>query len=167
MSAPDGAALTPDGRNRRALLRAGLGAVAVGAWVAPQVLLATPAFACTPLTKWLQINPGACGAGEQSTTIPIAPEPVTCVPSGWQTGRIDGVTYACSTTSLGGSITITKAGCTPTSATAIKYCPNASGAKYSCVNGSISGNVVTFAAITGPNPQGCLYLKYRVKLSCC
>lgn len=156
--------------DRRTLLkRLGLGAAVVGAWTTPQVLAAAPASAaCTPITKMLQINPAVCASGGVTTTFPTAPEPTTCFPSGWASGRNDGVTYTCpATPALGGTITITTVGCTPVSARAILFCNPApsGGSQYSCVSGTISGTSVTFP--TSMPAPGCFYLMFRITLSCC
>jgi len=161
------------GHDRRAFLqRAALGTVAIGAWVTPQVLFTAVASAgCTPITKLLQIVACTCpsGAGSVTSTNPFLP---LCVPAGWAVGRNDGVTFTCAALSgnacHGGAVTITAAGCTPVSGRAVRFCPNASGAKYACVNGVVSGNTITFPLLSAAQrAQGCTYLEYRISLTCC
>ena len=152
-------------QDRRDFLRkAGLGAAVAGAWVAPQVLSTpTASAACTPLIKLLQVAAPSC---LEMTTSLDANLP-GCVPTSWATGRNDGVGFTCAGNALGATITITD-GCTPVSAKVVKYCPLASGSQYSCITGSIVGNVVTFPTITGSGIiEGCVYLEYRITVSCC
>ena len=76
---------------RRFLQQAGLGAAAVGAWVAPQVLFtATAAAGCTPITKLLQVPACTCPSAAGAITNTDANLP-SCVPGGWASGRNDGV----------------------------------------------------------------------------
>ena len=156
--------------DRRAFLqRAGLGAAAVGAWVAPQVLFTSVASAgCTPITKLLQINANSCGTGVSTT---VNPDLTGCVPVGWTTNQNDMVQFSCSglfgLAIFGGSITIESAGCTPAQGRAVRYCSLAS-TKYSCVEGSISGSTITFAQITGPEAAlNCRYVDFRITVTCC
>ena len=152
-------------QDRREFLRkAGLGAVAAGAWVAPQVLsTATASAACTPIAKLLQVAAPSC----LEMTTSVDSNLPGCVPSSWATGQNDGVGFTCAGNALGATITITD-GCTPVDAKVVKWCSLASGNQYSCITGSISGNVVTFPTITGSGiTQGCVYLEYRITVSCC
>lgn len=171
--ATDDATQENAGHDRRAFLqRAGIGAVAVGAWVAPQVLFTSTASAgCTPITKLLQINAASCpsGTGVVTTTNPNLP---SCVPSGWATGRNDGITFTCvslgASASWGSTITITSSTCGPTSGRAVKFCPLASGAKYTCVNGTVAGSAITFPLLTlAERATGCVYIDYRITVTCC
>lgn len=155
---------------RRFLQKAGLGAAALGAWVAPQVLFtASAAAGCTPITKLLQIGACSCAAAVTSVNANLP----GCVPSGWVTGRNDGVTYTCSALLAnpchGSTVTITNVGCTATAARAVLFCPLASGTKYTCVTGTIAGGTtITFAALTAAQRgQGCVYVDYRITLTCC
>ena len=153
-------------QDRREFLRkAGLGAVAAGAWVAPQVLsTATASAACTPINKLLQVSAPSCSAMDTTVDSNLP----GCVPTDWAINRNDGVGFTCAGNALGATITITD-GCTPVSAKVVKWCQFASGNQYSCVDGAIlPGNVVTFAAITGSGlTQGCVYLEYRITVECC
>lgn len=153
-------------QDRREFLRkAGLGAAVAGAWVAPQVLsTGTASAACSPITKLLQVSAPTCSA----MTTTVDSDLPGCVPTSWATGQNDGVTFTCGADVHGGTITITD-GCTPVSAKVVKYCALVSGGgAYSCVTGTIAGNVVTFPTITGLGlTQGCVYLEYRITLSCC
>ena len=159
------------GHDRRAFLqRAGIGAAAVGAWVAPQVLFTSSASAgCTPITKLLQLN--AAGCGSQTTT--FNPNLGSCFPAGWASSRNDGVTFTCApvflgNTLYGAAITITSAGCGPTAGRAVKYCPRGSGANYTCVNGVVSGSTITFPALTLLEIFfGCVYVDFRITVTCC
>ncbi len=161
------------GHDRRQFLqRAGLGAAAVGAWVAPQVLFtASAAAGCTPITKLLQIVACNCpvGAGSVTTTDPNLP---SCAPSGWASGRNDGVTFTCGALGgnacWGGFISITSSGCSPSAGRAVKFCPNASGTKYSCVTGTVSGGTITFPLLSSAErAAGCVYVDYRITVTCC
>jgi len=153
-------------QDRREFLRkAGLGAAVAGAWVAPQVLSTSTALAaCTPIPKLLQINANSCG--DMTTT--EDPDLPGCKPSGWATGRDDGVGFTCSGDEMGATITITD-NCTVTGAKAVKWCSLASGNQYQCIDGAIGpSNVVTFPTITGSDiTQGCVYIEFRIALSCC
>ena len=158
------------GHDRRAFLqRAGIGAAAVGAWVAPQVLFtSTAAAGCTPITKLLQLNALTCGSQTTSFNGNLG----SCFPAGWAAGRNDGVTFNCAplvlNTNRGAAITILSAGCGPTAGTAVRYCPNASGNKYSCVNGTISGATITFPLINPfANGGNCVYIDFRITVTCC
>ena len=161
------------GHDRRAFLqRAGIGAVAVGAWVAPQVLFTDVASAgCTPITKMLQVTAASCSGVSPTTTNPNLPG---CVPAGWVTGRTDGVTFTCTPTTgflgsaRGSVITVTLAGCGPTAAQGVKFCPNASGSKYTCVSGIVSGSTVTFPTLLPAELlANCVYIDYRITVTCC
>lgn len=160
------------GHDRRRFLQAGLGAAAVGAWVAPQVLFtATAAAGCTPITKLLQIPACTCPSSGGSTTNTDANLP-GCVPPSWASGRNDGVTFTCvallANPCHGGTVTITKAGCFPTAGRAVKFCLLASGTKYTCVTGSVSGQTITFPALTAfERLTGCVYVDYRITVTCC
>ena len=142
------------------------------AWVAPQVLFTSVASAgCTPITKLLQINASTCPSGSGVTTS-LNPNLTTCVPSGWVTGRNDGITFTCvallANPCHGGTVTITKAGCYPTAGRAVKFCPLASGTKYTCVTGTVSGAAITFPALSGlERLTGCVYVDYRIVVTCC
>lgn len=157
---------------RRFLQQAGLGAAAVGAWVAPQVLFtATAAAGCTPITKLLQIPACSCPSSLGSITNTDSNLP-SCVPAGWVSGRNDGITFTCSALAVnpchGGAVTITTAGCTPSSGRAVKFCPLASGSKYTCVSGTVSGGTITFPLLTSAErATGCVYVDYRIAVSCC
>jgi len=164
--------VTP-GHDRRAFLqRAGIGAVAVGAWVAPQVLFTDVASAgCTPITKMLQITAASCGA-----VSPTSPNPnlVGCVPPGWVNGRTDGVTFTCVPTVVllgsarGSVVTVTLPGCGPTAARAVKMCPSASGSIYTCVSVIPVGATVTFPTLSfGELAAGCVYVDFRITVTCC
>ncbi len=152
---------------REFLRRAGLGAAAAGAWVAPQVLgTATVSAACTPVDKFLQV--AAQGGSEESTT--NDPNLPGCKPSTWVTGRTDGITFTPDPTTLGagGTLTITSVDCTPLEAKVVKYCPSGSGSGYVCITGTIVGNDITFPALTGAElAAGCVYQRIRVYLTCC
>ena len=159
------------GHDRRTFLRrAAIGASAVGAWVAPQVLSTAHVSAgCTPLTQLLQIPAISCPSSGGAVTTLDANLP-SCAPSGWATGRNDGVGFTCSalgaSPAWGASISIT--GCTPTEGRAVKYCPLASGSKYTCVSGVIVGNTITFPLLSAAEQsQGCTYVDYRITVSCC
>ena len=163
----------PIGHDRRQFLqRAGLGAAAVGAWVAPQVLFtATAAAGCTPITKLLQVRACTCpgSSGAVTTTDGNLPG---CVPSGWANGRNDGVGYTCTATAgnpcWGGSITILGTSCVPTAGRAVKWCRLASGTKFTCVTGAIVGSTITFPALsTQEQVTGCIYVDYRITVTCC
>jgi hypothetical protein len=168
---PDEAA-TPGHDRRQFLQRAGMGAAAVGAWVAPQVLFtATAAAGCTPITKLLQIPACTCPSSGGAVTTTDSNLPA-CVPSGWANGRNDGVSFTCSALSgnpcHGGSINILESGCGPTEGRAVKFCPLASGNKYTCVSGTISGGTITFPLIpSGEQASGCVYIDYRITVTCC
>lgn len=156
---------------RRFLQKAGLGAAALGAWVAPQVLFtASAAAGCTPITKLLQVAACSCPAGFGAVTTLDANLP-GCAPGGWATGRNDGVTFTCSAPANpchGGSVTITRVGCTPTSGRAVKFCPLASGTKYTCISGTLSGSTISFATLSASErAQGCVYIDYRITVTCC
>jgi len=159
--------------DRRDFLRkAGLGAVAAGAWVAPQVLsTSTASAACTPICELLQVNT-SCVA----VTTNINGSLPGCVPGcapglsgGWASGQNDGIPFTCTPAGGGGTkgatITITN-GCTPVEARAVRVCSSGSGGglTYSCVNGSIAGQVITFPTITSPL---CFYDAYRITVTCC
>jgi hypothetical protein len=169
----DDTAGTP-GHDRRAFLqRAGLGAVAVGAWVAPQVLFTSSASAgCTPITKLLQIVACTCPGSSGVTTTTSASLP-SCAPAGWATGRNDGLTYTCAAlfggnSCWGSAITISTATCFPTSGRAVKFCPLASGAKFTCVNGTVAGGTITFPVLSSAErATGCIYIDYRITVTCC
>lgn len=161
------------GHGRRQFLqRAGLGAAAVGAWIAPQVLFtASAAAGCTPITKLLQIVACTCPVGVGSTTSTDSNLP-SCAPAGWATGRNDGVTFTCGALGgnacWGGFINITSSGCSPSSGRAVKFCPLASGSKFSCVTGIVSGGTITFPLLTSAERlNGCVYLDYRIVVTCC
>ena len=160
------------GHDRRAFLqRAGLGAVAAGAWVAPQVLFTSVASAgCTPITKRLQINAGACASGVGVTTT-VNPNLPSCVPAGWASGVNDGVTFTCTTPGVstrGATINVTLPGCGPTVAWAVKFCPFGSGPNYTCIPGTIVGATVTFPTIVGLEALFlCQYIDYRITVTCC
>lgn len=158
------------GHDRRAFLqRVGIGAVAASAWVAPQVLFTDVASAgCTPLYKMLQLNAGSCAQ--------VAPTGVNgslpgCLPANWATGRTDGVPFVCvphPTPTRGATITVNLAGCGPSSATAVKYCPSFTGTNYTCIPGTIVGNTVTFPTIgVVEDFFGCAYIDYRITVKCC
>jgi hypothetical protein len=153
---------------REFLRRAGLGAAAAGAWVAPQVLgTATVSAACTPVDKFLQVAASGATSGESMTNDPNLPG---CKPSTWVTDRTDGITFTPNPTNLeyGGTLTITSAGCTPVQAKVVKYCPSGSGSGYVCINGTIVGNDITFPALTlAEQDAGCVYQRIRVYLTCC
>lgn len=157
---------------RRFLQQAGLGAAAVGAWVAPQVLFtATAAAGCTPITKLLQVPACTCPSSLGSVTNTEGNLP-SCVPGGWASGRNDGVTFTCSALSVnpchGGTITITASGCSPASGSAVKFCPLASGNHYTCVPGVVSGANITFPLINSTDRgNGCVYVDYRITVTCC
>ena len=172
-SPDDDVAVTPAGHDRRRFLQqAGLGAAAVGAWVAPQVLFtATAAAGCTPITKLLQVPACSCpvAAGAITNTDSNLP---SCVPGGWASGRNDGITFTCAALLAnpchGGTVTITSAGCGPSAGSAVKFCPLASGTKYTCVPGTVSGNSITFPAISSTErAAGCVYVDYRITVTCC
>ena len=159
--------------DRRAFLRkAALGATAVGAWVAPQVLFtATASAGCTPITKLLQVVACSCPAGSGSVTSLDANLP-SCAPPGWVVGRNDGVTFTCVAAGPnachGGTITITESGCGPTAGTAVKFCPLASGTKYTCVTGTVVGATISFPYLTAAERSaGCVYIDYRITVTCC
>ena len=160
------------GHDRRRFLQVGLGAAAVGAWVAPQVLFtATAAARCTPISKLLQIPACTCPSSGGSTTNTDANLP-SCAPTGWASGRNDGVTFTCTALLAnpchGGTVTITKAGCFPTSGKAVKFCPLASGTKYTCVTGTVVGGTITFPALTSlERLTNCVYVDYRIAVTCC
>lgn len=168
---PDESA-TPGHDRRQFLQRAGIGAAAVGAWVAPQVLFtATAAAGCTPITKLLQIPAATCPSSGGATTTTDSNLP-SCVPSGWANGRNDGVSFTCSALganpSHGGAINILDAGCGPTEGRAVKFCPLASGTKYTCVTGTISGGTITFPYLTSAErATNCIYIDYRITVTCC
>lgn len=173
MTPDDDATQNDPGHDRRAFLqRAGIGAVAVGAWVAPQVLFTSTASAgCTPITKLLQINAASCPSGSGVVTT-LNPNLTTCVPSGWATGRNDGITFTCvslaANPSHGSTITITSSSCGPTSGRAVKYCPVASGSKYTCVTGTVAGSTITFPLLTILERLfNCVYVDYRITVTCC
>jgi hypothetical protein len=157
---------------RRFLQQAGLGAAAVGAWVAPQVLFtATAAAGCTPITKLLQVPACTCPTAVGSITNTDSNLP-SCVPSGWASGRNDGITFTCSALLAnpchGGTVTITSSGCSPASGRAVKFCPLASGSKYTCVSGTVSGGSITFPALSSAErATGCVYVDYRITVTCC
>jgi len=162
----------PGSDRRQFLQRAGMGAAAVGAWVAPQVLFtATAAAGCTPITRLLQINACTCpsSGGVATTTDVNLP---ACVPAGWANGRNDGVTFTCSALAAnpchGGSISITSSGCGPTAGRAVKFCPSASGSLYTCVTGTISGGTITFPLLSSAEQAAnCIYIAYRITVTCC
>lgn len=157
---------------RRFLQQAGLGAAAVGAWVAPQVLFtATAAAGCTPITKLLQVPACTCPSAAGAITNTDANLP-SCVPGGWASGRNDGVTFTCTALLAnpchGGTVTITASGCSPSSGRAVKFCPLASGAKYTCVTGTLAGASITFPALSSSErATGCVYVDYRIVVTCC
>jgi len=159
--------MTATGNDRRDFLRkAGLGAVAAGAWVAPQVLsTATASAACTPITKLLQIQANACPGNSGVVTTSNA-----CAPLGWSAGVNDGVTFTCSSLTVnpaqGSTITITN-GCTPTSARAVKYCPTGSGTGLTCVTGTIVGTQITFTMNGTDILNNCVFVDFRITVSCC
>jgi len=164
--------VTP-GHDRRAFLqRAGIGAVAVGAWVAPQVLFTDVASAgCTPITKLLQISACTCPSSGGAVTTTDVNLPA-CVPAGWVNGRNDGVTFTCGALAAnpcwGGSISITSPGCGPTAGSAVQFCPTPSGSLYTCVNGTLSGGTITFPLISSAQQgAGCIYIDYRITVTCC
>lgn len=167
------AALTPAGTDRRRFLQqAGLGAAAVGAWVAPQVLFtATAAAGCTPITKLLQLPACTCPSAVGAITNTDGNLP-SCVPAGWASGRNDGVTFTCAALAAnpchGGTITITESGCSPSAGRAVKFCPLASGSKYTCVSGTVLSNTITFPLISSAEQAtGCIYVDYRITVTCC
>ena len=50
----------------------------------------------------------------------------------------------------------------------MKYCPLASGSKYTCVSGVIVGSTITFPLLSAAEQsQGCAYVDYRITVSCC
>ena len=155
------------GHDRRAFLqRAGIGAAAVGAWVAPQVLFTSSAAAgCTPITKLLQINAASLLAVEPTTFDPNLP---SC-PSGWASGRSDGVTFGIAPVGItairGATITIYSAGCRPTSGYAVRWCPGQSGPDYTCEPGLASGTTIIFPLLSPP--PFCFYLDFRIFIECC
>ena len=132
---------------------------------------ATAAAGCTPITKLLQVSACLCPAGFPSVTT-FASNLPACAPAGWAAGRNDGVTFTCSALSLnpchGGSVTITASGCGPTAGQAVKFCPLASGAKFTCVTGTVIGNTITFPLLTSTERStGCVYVDYRITVTCC
>lgn len=153
-----------ESHDRREFLRkAGLGAVAVGAWAAPQVLSTGRASAaCTPVTKLLQVDKNGFA---QLTSTPLV---AGCAPSGWAVSRNDGVTFSFSSSAPGGPTTITITnGCTLVDARAVRYDANGSGGPgYKCVKGTVTGNSVTFPAAP-PGLTGSFYVDYRITVSCC
>lgn len=171
MSQPDPNPQPAD--DRRAFLRkAALGATAVGAWVAPQVLFtATASAGCTPITKLLQVSACSCPGGSGSVTTFDA-NLASCAPSGWVAGRNDGVTFTCvaagGNACHGGTVTITESGCGPTEGKAVKFCPLASGTKYTCVDGVVTGANIAFPYLTATErAAGCVYIDYRITVTCC
>jgi hypothetical protein len=153
------------------LRRAGLGAAAAGAWVAPQVLsTSTASAACTPVCKLLQVTTGCAPASTNvNGNLPgCVPSCQSGVAGSWASGPNDLVGFSCTPApggnSKGATITIAN-GCTPADAKAVKQCSASGGlVTYSCVSGSISGQVVTFPTITDPQ---CFYDAYRITVTCC
>jgi hypothetical protein len=146
------------------------------------VISAAAAFAGAAPTQttppWPLICPTATSTRCPAITCPSSGGAVTtldsnlpsCAPSGWATGRNDRIAFSCAalgaSPAWGASINIT--GCTPTEGRAVKYCPLASGSKYTCVSGVIVGNTITFPLLSGAEQsQGCTYLDYRITVSCC
>jgi hypothetical protein len=151
-------------QDRREFLRkAGLGAAVAGAWVAPQVLsTGTASAACSPITKLLQVSAPTCSA----MTTTVDSDLPGCVPTSWATGQNDGHLHLRADVH-GGTITITD-GCTPGSGVVKRCAPRLRRRCVPRVTGSIAGNVVTFPTITGAElTQGCVYLEYRITVSCC
>ena len=160
--------MTTSHDRREFLRRAGLGAAAATAWVAPQVLgTATASAGCTAITKELQINPSNCASVTPTGVDPYLPG---CVPSGWIGGQSDGVTFTCTPVSPSGiygiSVTITN-GCTIIGGKAVKYCPSGS-THYSCVTGTVTGGTtISFPTLSPSDPAGCIYEWVGITVTCC
>ena len=151
--------MTSSHDRREFLRRAGLGAAAAGAWVAPQVLSSGVAHAgCTPVTRCLQVTASGC-SGSGMTSSPLG----TCLPSGCSVGgSTPPVSWTCGTN----SVTITTAGCTIVDAVAVKSCSGSGGPALLCVTpSSMTATTVTFPTLVAP--PTCTYLVYRLSTSCC
>lgn len=145
---------------REFLRRAGLGAAAAGAWVAPQVLSTGVAHAgCTPVNRCLQVTVSGC-AGSGITASPLG----TCLPAGCTAGGglPPGVTWTCGTN----SVTITAAGWWLSDAVAVKSCSGSGGPTLSCVPySSLTATTATFPTLVAP--PTCTYLLYRLTITSC
>ena len=161
--------MTTSHDRREFLRRAGLGAAAATAWVAPQVLgTATASAGCTAITKELQINPSNCASVTPTGVDPYLPG---CVPSGWIGGQSDVLSITCTQNVNGGiyglSVRIDSVGCTIVAGKAVKYCPSGS-SHYVCVDGTVTGgNTVTFATISPSDPAGCISEWVGITVRCC
>ena len=150
--------MTSSHDRREFLRRAGLGAAAAGAWVAPQVLSSGVAHAgCTPVIRCLQVTASGC-SGSGMTGF------AGCLPSGCSLG---GSTPPVSWTCAGNSVTITTAGCTITDAVGVKACIGSGGPATFCVapSSSLPATTVTFPTLVAP--PACNYLYFRLSITCC
>jgi hypothetical protein len=49
----------------------------------------------------------------------------------------------------------------------VKFCALASGTKDTCVDGTISGQNVTFPGLDSTDPLVCTYVAFRIEVECC
>jgi hypothetical protein len=120
----------------------------------------------------LQINANACPSGVSVNPTNLNANLTTCAPTGWVTGRTDGVTFTCAQTSIAGptrgSVITVTGGCGPTAGRAVKFCPLASGSNYTCVTGTVVGQTVTFPTLSVVEiATGCVYIDFRITVTCC